>query len=402
MSKSTYIKEYLNILVNEAYNGLLKESKQNIVNLGYPAVVASVLIEKFGNKAFVIAKWMRDYYIRGQNNDNWWKRSDVGRITKPFDPNLKDFIFLYEILMSGDIKKYLEERKQLGLIVNPFYDWNLPPQPLEAALKDFLENPKENTQKHVVLLKKNIKDYLLGDAFFYSGLMRNILSGELSDIKPYSRLGIDAAKEKYGKKRIFDDRTPVKTYPNGWRWIDTGQKCDIVGGLMKNCGSTGVMSMDRDAVMIVLFDKNNKPHVVVTYSPNQKRISSEEGVASSAVKEEYQDYVFDLAKTLGANFDFAGTQTSTMKIRGAFGPMFSSMEKPFPETPESTYSSRPIYKINLTNGEIWWSDGLSFASEAEVGENPTKEGIEKVLLDLRRNEYAIARQYNPTGIPNRH
>jgi len=42
------------------FGNRLFESKQTIMNLGFPEVVASIFNELFGNKAFIIAKWFRD------------------------------------------------------------------------------------------------------------------------------------------------------------------------------------------------------------------------------------------------------------------------------------------------------------------------------------------------------
>jgi hypothetical protein len=44
---------------------LIFESKQSIVNLGYPEIIASLFYEKFGNKAYQLAKWYKEYYADG-------------------------------------------------------------------------------------------------------------------------------------------------------------------------------------------------------------------------------------------------------------------------------------------------------------------------------------------------
>ena len=68
---------------------------------------------------------------------------------------------------------------------------------------------------------------------------------------------------------------------------------------MKNCGSTGLMSMDSDKTALVLFGPSNRPHVIATYSPNDGRISGIEGSASSRPKAEYHEYILDLEEHLG-------------------------------------------------------------------------------------------------------
>jgi hypothetical protein len=77
----------------------------------------------------------------------------------------------------------------------------------------------------------------------------------------------------------------------------------LVGGLMKNCGSAGLMSMDKDRTLLVLFDSKNKPHIIVTYSPNEKRIAQDQGIGSSEPKEKYHDYILDLANFLNVRYD---------------------------------------------------------------------------------------------------
>ena len=76
-----------------------------------------------------------------------------------------------------------------------------------------------------------------------------------------------------------------------------GNKCSIVGKLMKNCGRSS------DGNMIVLFDSNNKPHVIVTYLSHMHKIKNIKGQAGSTVKEEYQKYLIDLKDTLKANLE---------------------------------------------------------------------------------------------------
>ena len=152
---------------------------------------------------------------------------------------------------------------------------------LELEIDDTQEfNKSEKLQD----LREEISRGFFKKVFFSRNLIIGIDSGKIIDLHPYANLTFREANEKYEKKSIFSDKTPVKKYPNGWRWVDAGAKCDLIGGMMKNCGSTGVMSADKDRTMLTLFDEQNIPHVVATYSPNEKRISGVEGQASTAVK----------------------------------------------------------------------------------------------------------------------
>jgi hypothetical protein len=58
------LKDFIQLLVGE----MLQESKQGIINLGFPEVIASILYKRFGNKASLIAKWVKDYNIYKATN----------------------------------------------------------------------------------------------------------------------------------------------------------------------------------------------------------------------------------------------------------------------------------------------------------------------------------------------
>ena len=40
---------------------LLLESKQSIIKLGYPALLAALFYKRYGKHAYLIAKWYKDY-----------------------------------------------------------------------------------------------------------------------------------------------------------------------------------------------------------------------------------------------------------------------------------------------------------------------------------------------------
>lgn len=331
---TSLIREYIDVFIGN----LLSESKQNIVNLGFPPVIASIFFENFGPKAFLLAKWFKDYKnYRNLENNIWWSKSDSGNIFSKREFRLPDMIYMYEAAASGDMERYQTARKE-----NDF------------SLKDDID-----LVDAARLWKLEIKESFLEDTFFNSVFVKDIVSGKISDLKPFSNITYQAAQDKYDKKRVFKEAEPLKTYPNGWKWINVGPKCQLVGGLMNNCGSTGVMSSDPDRSMITLFDPRHKPHVVVTWSPNDKRISGDEGAGSTPVKDIYQDYVFDLAKTLGANFDFERTKSPIMKIKGAVGP--ENVKSITPAGGSTHYN-----KVELVNGEVWFTNGYHFASESDI------------------------------------
>ena len=273
---------------------LLTESKQDIIGMGFPPLIASLMYQQFGKHAVLLAKWYRNYRsFTGEPEKDWWRRNHW---SSRRDLSLDDLISLYDATKDSD--SYKKELERLGLTQDQeFYDdYDLQDQ--RKALKD------------------DIEERFFNDTFFkWFNLPKAIIDGTLKDVAPYKDLPFREAQKKYDKKQIFQDKTPLKVYSNGYKWINVGNKCYLVGQLMKNCGSTGVMSMDRDSTMIVLFDKQNKPHAVVTYSPNEHRISGDQGQASTEVKTQYHEYVIDLANLLNAKFDTEKTKSDLLKIK---------------------------------------------------------------------------------------
>ena len=271
---------------------LLSESKQSIVSFGFPEIIAKLFYKKFGNNAPLIAKWFRDSKNNWQN-DNWWMWQ-MGS-TSSNRANLADLTKLYHA--SFDEKKYLKAVRDLGLA----FDTS---RVNELYLKDMRDS-----------LKDQIEDKLFDDYFFNYSIIKAIADGEIKDLSPYKSLPFQEALRKYEQKKIFKEMKPIKVYKNGYKWINVGKKCSLVGDQLNNCGSAGLMSWDRDSTMIVLFDQFNKAHVVVTYSPNEKRISGDQGGASTAVKTKYHKYVLDLSDILDARFDYSKSKSILLSLK---------------------------------------------------------------------------------------
>lgn len=389
------LSEYIDILLSEV---LLTESKQQIINMGFPPVIASILFEKFGNKAMTVAKWYKsNKNFRGMPDDTWWSKADHGAPKRIEEISLADLLFLLRATSSP--QEYLAARKHLGLALDPEFSYTEIKRTPEEIMEtlDLPERQKE--------LVAEIKLDFFRDSFFHSTFMQDFMAGKISDVKPYSKLGFGATQDKYDNKRLFADAPPVKRYPNGWKWVDAGPRCQLIGKLMKNCGTTNVMGTDQDRTMMVLFDSGNKPHVMLTWSPNQKRISGVEGQASSAVKPEYEDYVFDLVSHLGGKLDFERAP-DRLKIKTIFGSHIESLDQPFGNDHYSPY------RIGLKNGTTFWSNGYYFLDQAAI-ENAAREekvdfsspesqrGFIGKVLNSRdypiRNAYSIAQEYNPDG-----
>ena len=257
----------------------LNEAVQQIVNLGYPKLIADIFEKKFGRKANAIAKWYKDAHSRGYD-EGWWDMH-----ANPFGGylNMKDLMRMYEAL--PDPEKYREVMKKLGYEPSP-----------EPRDSDYYNNQKENVYEQ-------IKQKLLGDSFFDDHFIKAIIDGS-QQIPPYKGMSLTNAREKYEKKLLFKDATPIRKYSDGMRWIDAGKTCVYLGQRMKNCGRVGAMSIDTDATIFALFDENENPHAMVTYEPHQNRITGIEGPGRTELKSEYDHYVLDLLQSLNADYAY--------------------------------------------------------------------------------------------------
>lgn len=357
----------------------LFESKQTLLNIGFPEVIASLFYEIFPKNTTLLAKWFREYSTYNKENEKDWWRMRFSSFFKSRDTlDLYGLVKLYEAGKKSQ-KDYNVVRQELGLWVDP----------------DEIEYPDANVDpERLSELREAIKEKLLEDIFFNSTLIDDIMTGKLKDLKPYETLSFQEAKDKYDSLRIFDQRQVIKAYKNGWKWINAGAKCQLVGGLMRNCGSTGVMSSDPDRTMLTLFDGNNKPHVVVTYSPNEKRISGDEGVASSAVKDAYHKYVLDLADQLGAKFDTERTKSKILKIKAILRDKLKSIKQLGPK--ETTF---PYYFVTLQNGDQYYSDGYKMIPSKVVEDRAEtgKSNLDAVREVFRELSYARSLEELPPG-----
>ena len=87
---------------------LLLESKQDIVNLGYPELIASMFYQKLGNLAFIIAKWYKDYHHSSGNDKGWfkWSHNHSSRSL-----GIADMVGLY--YSTDNIEHYLKEKERI-------------------------------------------------------------------------------------------------------------------------------------------------------------------------------------------------------------------------------------------------------------------------------------------------
>lgn len=352
-------------LIWEQYSNVLLESKQSIINLGYPRSIADIFFERYGKNSFVAAKWMKDALTNNADNKDWWYYTfrQISSSNKDHGLDLVDLVKLYDAAKIGE-QEYIKTREEIELPIS------------EEGLANL------DLDEDIKYLYKTMKEKLFNRFPFNSSIMRGLDNGTINNIKEYSKLSFEEANQKYNSKRIFQDTTPIKSYKNGYKWIDVGEKCELVGKSMKNCGSTGVMSRDKDRTMLVLFDRNNTPHVVLTYSPNENRISGIEGQASTPTKEEYHEYVLDIANHLKADIDYH-RESSKSKMLAT-----KSMLKPKLKNITTVYSddTDECFLVTMDDNKQYYSNYNYFIPAEEItSTNP--EEVKKTLKDIFLKAY---------------
>jgi len=329
------------------------ESKQSLVNIGIPPILASIINEKFGKHSFIVGKWLMEYYRNPSAEDLPYKISS----------KLSDMVDLYNSALVGR-EAYMAQLAHLGVDMEDYNGI------------DYDTDPK----REIRLIKNEIRDLFKQNCtFFYRNrIVEDIANGELTDLSPYKNLPYREAIQKYERKKLITDQKPIKVYEDGDKWIDVGKKCDLVADIMGNCGSVGLMGTDSERTMIALFNAEGSPHIVVTYSPNENKISGIEGKASSSAKEEYHDKILDLGKILGANPRIHGEKSPLLRIKFAFGDSFKNIEK-LPAR-KSEWDQRNYYKITTTDNQIWYTDSNSLISEDQM------EKIKEIIKNMTDKE----------------
>jgi len=312
---------------------LILESKQSIINLGYPEIIASLFYEKFGNIAYIIANWYKQYHASQLGKD--WFLQAHHRSSGNF--GLFDMVGMY--YSTDTVEHYSKESERLGLSNDDY---------VESEMDvNYLKKQRE-------LWKNEIKENLFKSSFFTANtIIIDIESGKLKNLAPYKDLKFWEAALKYDERRVFSEMTPLRVYSNGYKWINVGKRCHLLGHYMANCGSAGLMSWDADRTLLGLFDVNNKPHVVVTYSPNEKRISGDEGPGYSEVKSIYHEYVLDLANYLGVSFDANKSKSKFLQLKYRLKDKASNIKRldKYCDTFNEYFSFNIGNKVYYTNGD---------------------------------------------------
>jgi hypothetical protein len=288
---------------------VLNESKQQIENLGFPPVIASIFQAEFGKKAYYIAKWYKEYYAPMTGTDDWWKNhADYSATSR--QPNLQNIIDLYNALPNKEA--YANVLEKMGYTTNNISTAD------DYELKEIKDE-----------LKKDIKTKLqkVGATFFKSPFITAIINGQANP-KNYEKMSFEDASDKYETSQLFLKSKPLITYPDGMKWIDAGKKCHLVGNQMGNCGSVGAMSIQPDATMIVLFDKDNKPLVATTYTKSNNVLTGVQGPGHAQSEEKYDPYVVDLIQKLGADYKYEKQGSNKrLALKSLLGQDADSLEK---------------------------------------------------------------------------
>lgn len=315
---------------------MISESSKGIVSLAYPAVVAKIFNRNLGKHAQLMAKWYRDYmWPKDEFPRNWWHQahwSARGNIT------ISDYTDLYDA--ATDEASYNKMLRQLGIELDGGSEFN-----------------SEEKRKRIEML---IEHDIMGSSFFNNSLVRKILSGEIRDLSPYKNLRFGDAQMSLEKKMMFSGMKTVKSYEDGYKWIDVGSKCSYIGREMRNCGRALSVYGDQDKTILVLFDGNEKPHILVTYLPNDRVITADEGVGSSEPKEKYHGYILDLASHLGAEYDIHHAKSNT--LRGKY--LLSRLGANFEKLPiEDTFY---VYHVFEVGGRKFYTNGYTVVPAEDV------------------------------------
>jgi len=340
---------------------MLNESKQSIVNLGFPTIIATLFFEKFGSKAFLIAKWYKEYNTFRGEDPHWWENISHG-LSKM---NVVHAVKLYNAaseFAAGqiDLSTYNQKRSKLG-----FAD--------DDGARDIEETLRG--------LKDFVADEFFEESFFRRNIISDFLKGKLKKLDPYSKLSFRDASDRYEEKLLFSSKKPVREYDNGWKWIDAGPRCDIVGRLMSNCGSAGLMSDDPAKTILTLFDPKLVPHVITTYSPTKKELGAIQGGAGSKPKNEYVDYIIDLADFLKVRIDRGKSESKYLNLK------YLLRSASIQQIPGSGYEE--FFIITFPDGSSYYSDSYSAVPQQEADNLTLSKPVETLTdrLKLVFNHY---------------
>lgn len=215
---------------------LFIESKQNILNLGYPQEVVDQFFQNWKDDGYVVGRWMKEYY-HGEGK-GWFR-------------NLPE--------MNVTIEEYYEKMIQSASMMNQFRDRYEDYFHLTfGELLDMQGGIHEESYKMLIRL------CLFEMEFFGTELGQTCLNSYGHKWLQYKKLSYSQASAKWDKVIAFEDYPIVYAYNDGWCWRKLESSNSLVAELMSNCGDTGG-SYDN---LVVLFDNNKKPRVLGSLEGN--------------------------------------------------------------------------------------------------------------------------------------
>ena len=359
-------------------------------NLGFPNSLEKAFEDIFGqDRATTYGKWFKEYEGGLRFGGRWF--SGISRVKSGSGLNLLDCVDMLEAIRAND-----EEKFHQLLEIDEWSD-NYDSRGAKERLKDRLK--EESMEAVKPYLEEQLRNGLIDDAIFFTrDIVKDREKIKKQEFKQYSKMSFDDASGKYSKIKAFSESEEVMTFVDGHRWLNVGPKCQFVGREMKNCGSTGVMSSDRDKTMLILVDTKNKPRIVATLSPNEKRLSGVEGSAGTQPKEEYYDHIVELADFLDVKFDITRSDSFLLNLKYLFRGVKIKIKQL-----KTDNEYRRIYKISLPDKRNIYSDTSLFILEDQARKadeilNPTKYlkkdtkskrrprlNIEKVFYNARRS-----------------
>ncbi len=312
----------INNLTTEAaqVNEIIKLSTiKGITSLGFPLEVAKLINKIIGDKwDYQVAKWLLESY----GLESIPKEYTGGMSYKDRFINLNKGIELAKKLKATapDNRMALYKSKEFKSLEDAIYDqfkwsddsegraiWQSEIGEEEAQL-DWLVN--DFTGK----IEKEIEYFIESDFF------KDLLDNKSFNKNQCKLMNYGDAIVNYVEK-VKIKNMPVVLDLGEYRWVNAG------GGLskyvrekMKNCGRSsygGLRAVNTDEnQMLLLMDKSDNPHVMLTWNPqfvdiyNEERgprryIGYIEGIGSSQVKPEYYKHVKDL-------FDYLKPDATTL------------------------------------------------------------------------------------------
>jgi hypothetical protein len=317
-------------------------------NLGFPKSLEEAFEDIFGNRVTTYGKWFKEYQGKSRYGGPWY--SGISHYRSPSDLDLLECVRMLEAIRTGD-----EERFNQLIEVDEWSDrgdskW------AKIGLK---EKGMQNAKPY---LEKQLRDGLVDDAIFFTrDIVKDHEKIKKQEFKQYSKMSFKDASAKYSQIKAFSESKEIMTFDDGHRWLDVGPRCQFVGREMKNCGSTGVMSLDPDKTMLILVDSKNKPRIVATLSPNEKRLSGVEGSAGSYPKEEYYDHIVKLADFLDVKFDVTRSDSFLLNLKY----LFRGVKIKIKQLKTDNEYER-LYEIILPNKKKLYSDTNYFILEDEA------------------------------------